>query len=266
MNLFKYEFKSLVKSMIIWTTVMLISMSVFMLAIYKVFMNSVDNLVAMTEGFPKEFMQAFNFDMLRMFNYGGFYNFTYSYIALIGAIMAVLIALSVFAREKRFKCMDFLLTKPKSRSRIFGLKALACFSIIVLANICYTVGFILVYFWNEQSKDTLLKFIFAALGIFFIQILFLAIGIFISVFSRKIRSVSGIATSLGFFAFILSALANIVDEELMYLFAPLKYFEPITVIDNGYFELKYVIVASMIILLCMTSAYLHYCKSDVHAV
>lgn len=266
MNLYRYEFKSLLKSLITWTTVMIIIMSIYMLGIYKVFINSVDDLVAMTEGFPEEFMKAFGFDMLSMFNYGGFYNFTYVYIALIGGIMAVLISLTVFAREKRVKCMDFLLTKPISRKKIFGIKALACISIIILSDLFYIIGFIIVYFINEQSKDSAARFILASAGIFFTQILFMAMGIFWAAYAKKIRSISGTATSFGFFAFILTALANIVDEKAMYLIAPLKYFEPIAVIENGHFELKYVIMAMAILLFCISASYLKYCRSDVRAV
>lgn len=266
MNVFIFEMKSQFKSFVIWTVSMVLSMILFMQGMYPVFQESIEDIKDILAGYPKGLMQILGFDMDRIFSYGGFYSFIYSYIGLIGAIMAIIIALSVFAREKRFKCMDFILSKPISRKKIFCLKTLVCISILTLTNIIYIIASIWIYYINNQKSDELNRFILASLGLYFTQLVFLAMGILVATFFKKIRSVSGIATSFGFAAFILSALTNIIKEDFLYYIAPLKYFDPVSIISKGHFELKYIVAALLITLGCTLISFVKYCKSDVHAV
>ena len=266
MNIYIYEIKAQFKSFIIWTVSLLLTMYVFMGGIYPSYQKSAVDLVKVMEGFPKQFTQIFGFQMFSMFSYSGYYSFAFGYIGLVAGIFAVIVSLSIFAREKRLKCLDFLVTKPISRQQIFWVKLLACLTIIIAINVFYVVGNMIMYNQNNQSSDLTGRFILASLGIFFTQLVFLAIGLFIATFSKKIRSVSGFATAIGFIAFILSAFANIIDEEVVNLIAPLKYFEPSNVMAKGYFEVKYILVAVFLIGFCTVTSYIRFCKSDLHAV
>jgi len=266
MNIYIYEIKAQFKSFIIWTVSLLLTMYVFMGGIYPSYQKSAVDLVKVMEGFPKQFTQIFGFQMFSMFSYSGYYSFAFGYIGLVAGIFAVIVSLSIFAREKRLKCLDFLVTKPISRQQIFWVKLLACLTIIIAINVFYVVGNMIMYNQNNQSSDLTGRFILASLGIFFTQLVFLAIGLFIATFSKKIRSVSGFATAIGFIAFILSALTNIIDEEVVNLIAPLKYFEPSNVMEKGYFEVKYMLVAVILIAFCTVTSYIRFCKSDIHAV
>ena len=266
MNIYIYEIKAQLKSFIIWTIALLLTMFIFMGGIYPTFQKSAVDLLKVMEGFPKPFTQVFGFQMFSIFSYGGYYSFAFAYIGLVAAIMAVIVSLSIFAREKRVKCLDFLVTKPISRSKIFGVKLLVSFTIIGATNVIYVVGNMIMFNQNNQSSDLTGRFILASLGIFFTQFLFLAIGIFVATFSKKIRSVSGLATAIGFIAFILSALANIIDDEIVNLIAPLKYFDPSNMMAKGYFQAKYIWVAAFIIIFCTVISYIRFCKSDIHAV
>jgi len=234
--------------------------------IYPSYQKSAVDLVKVMEGFPKQFTQIFGFQMFSMFSYSGYYSFAFGYIGLVAGIFAVIVSLSIFSREKRLKCLDFLVTKPISRQQIFWVKLLACLTIVGAINVFYVVGNMIMYNQNNQSSELTGRFILASLGIFFTQLVFLAIGLFIATFSKKIRSVSGLATAIGFIAFILSALTNIIDEEIVNLIAPLKYFEPSNVMAKGYFELKYMLVAVILIAFCTVTSYIRFCKSDIHAV
>lgn len=266
MNIYMYEMKSQLRSFIIWTASLILIVCLFMGGIYPIFEESKVDFLNIMEGFPKEFMQTFGMQSADLFSYVGFYNFTFVYIALVASIMAVIVALSIFAREKKMKCLDFIMTKPVSRPKIFGIKVLACLSILVLNNLIYVIINMFLYYKNEQSSELLTRFILASIGVFFTQLVFLAIGLFVGTFSRKIRSISGIATSIGFIAFILSALSNLFEEEAMKFIAPLKYFEPTIVMKEGFFEVKYSITALLIVIFCTVTSYYRFCKSDVHAV
>jgi ABC-2 type transport system permease protein len=237
-----------------------------MYGIYPVFYDSMKDVVRMLSGYPPEFAAAFGFNVSDLFSYGGFFGFVYGYIAVIGAIMAVSLSVSTFAREKRSKCVDFLLTKPLSRGKIFIAKLLSNLTILVVTNIFFVTAVIILYYSTNQDISLAGKLILAVYGLFFTQLVFLAIGIFFATFAKKVRSVSGIATAFGFAGFILSALVNILKEESVRFIAPLKYFDPIAVFSTGGFELKYVVTAVIISVACIVISYLKFRNSDAHAV
>lgn len=266
MNIFIYEIKSQLKSFIIWTVSLLLTMFLLMGSLYPVFQKSAIELLKVMEGFPKPFTQALGLQMFSLFSYSGFYSFANVYISLVAAIMAVIVSLSIFSREKRVNCLDFLMTKPISRSKIFWVKMLVCLSLIGITNVIYVIGNLIMFYQNNQSSDTAWRFVLTSLGIFLTQLVFLAIGLFVAIFSKKIRSVSGMSTSIGFIAFILSALSNIFQEEAFSFIAPLKYFDPTDVMVRGNYEGKYMVAAVLLIMFCTVTSYIKYCKSDIHAV
>lgn len=263
MSIFLFEFKEQFKTALIWTFSLLTVLLLLMMGIYPVFEASLDDVLRIINGFPPEFASAFGLDVKSMFSLGGFYSFTFGYISLVGAIMAVSIAVSTFSREKRSKCVDFLLTKPMSRERIFWSKLISNLSIIILVNLAYVVACIIIFARDNNNTATVLL---AAASLFFTQLVFLGIGIFFAVYAKKVRSVTGIATTFGFGAFILSALVNIFKEEAMRFIAPLKYFDPTDLFASGAYETKYAIMGVLVVIICLCSAFVLYCKSDTHTV
>jgi ABC-2 type transport system permease protein len=229
-------------------------------------MDSRDAVVSMTNNLPPAFSAAFGLYIDEIFTYGGFYSFIFTYIVLVGAIMASSISLSVFSREKRSKCLDFLLTKPVSRARIFSAKLLACLSLLAAMNILYIAAASIAYSASGEDPALMGTLVWASCALFFTQLVFMALGTIYAVFVRKVRSVSGIATGLGFAGFILSALHGILQEEAIRFIAPLKYFEPRAVFSEGGFELQYAVTAIAVIIACIVLSYMRLGKNDVPAV
>lgn len=266
MNIFLFEIKAQIKTFFIWTAVLLFTYIVFFKGIYPVFYDSLDDVLQMMNGFPPEFAAAFGINIADMFSYSGFFSFGFMYISIIGAIMAVILTVSAFAREKRSKCADFLLTKPISRRDIFTAKLISNLVLLILSNIIFVAAAVMIYLSDNSDGALTVQFILAASGIFFTQLIFLSIGIFYAVFSKRVRSIAGAATAFGFGSFILSALVNILEEEALFFIAPLQYFEPSSVFSAGTYESKYVITAAVIIALLTCLAYLKFCRSDAHVV
>lgn len=266
MNLIYYEIKSNLNATIIWIISLVSTFAFMMVGAYPIYSSAVDDVTRMLLNFPPEFTAAFGIELEKLFSYGGFYNFAFGYIALIGAIMASALSIAVFSREKRAKCSDFLLTKPISRESIFVKKLISCLSIIVAANIIYTLTAVFMFLSSDQNTELLGTFIIALLGIFFTQLVFMSIGIAYAAFLKKIRSVSGAATAFGFSAFILSAITNIFNDKNLELIAPLKYFEPNIIFETGRYDIKLLIMATVIIIACIVASFVKFCKSDAYAV
>jgi ABC-2 type transport system permease protein len=265
-NIYLFELKAHWKNALIWTLAILLFLTVFQLGIYPAFSDSINEVMDIISNYPKPFLAAFGFSTDTMFNFIGFFSLTYSYLALMGAIMAVSLSVSAFAREKRSKCFDFLLTKPRSRGSIFWAKMIEVFTLITISNFVIILIAALIYVNSGEPGENLGTFLICISGLFFTQIVFTALGTAIAIFAKKIRSVSGIATAVGFSAFILSALYSILKEEPMRYLAPLKYFDPVALYSDGSFELQYVCTAIIITIGLIGAAYFAYCKRDTQSV
>lgn len=266
LNIFKFEIKMALRNSAIWIVSILLTLIVFMKAMYPIYIDSAKDIEKMLSSYPPQFAAAFGINIKDIFSYGGFYSFCFNYIGIIAGIMAAYLGVSTFAREKKSKTMDFLFTKPISRKKIFLSKFLSNVTIIVITNILYIICGYIIYKTSNDTTITTKQFIIAMSGLFFTQIVFLAIGIVFSIFVKKIRSIAGVSTAIGFTAYILSALANILKEEKLNYISPLKYFSPSTVFTENFFDIKYVIAAILLIVICICSSYIKYKNCDIQAV
>lgn len=266
LNIYLFELRAQRRNLIIWTIAIVILQVVFMAGIYPTFYESMNDVLAILKNFPPVFSEAFGLNAADLFSYSGFFSFSFSYLALMGAIMAAAIAVSTFAREKRSKCVDFLLTKPKNRGSIYGAKLLSGLTALIITNIVFLTAAAAVYMSGNQGAFPAAGFILAACGLFFTQLVFLALGTLWAVSAKKVRSVSGIATAFGFAGFILSALAGFLEEETwIRLIAPLKYFDPASIFWEGGYKPAYVAIAVLLITVCLTLSFLKFCKTDTPA-
>ena len=266
MNIFVYETKTQLKSFLVWSFSLLTVFLVMDIAFYGVFIESKSAVESALNSLPPAFSAVFGVEIDILFSYGGFFQFIYTYIGLVGAIMASSIALSAFSREKRSKCVDFLFAKPIGRGQIFAAKLITCLTLIIVINILFVITSIIAYSVNGQDSTQFGTLVLASLSLFFMQLVFMSIGILYAILSRKVRSVSGTATALGFAGFILMALYSLIKEDFLRYISPLTYFNPGTVFQEGGFEIKYVVAAVILVMVCIVWSYLKYCKSDTQSI
>lgn len=263
MNIYLFEVKNILKSWFWWTFSIIMVLLVFMISVYPVFLDGGEELIELFKSFPPEFLTALGIDMNNLLDIEAFYSFSFLYIGLMSAIMAVSISVNVFSREKRSKCMDFILTKPIKRIKIYIYKLFTCLTAIILSNLIYTLCAVVMFFTQEKDYIFTLETLQHVLSPFFTQIVFMSFGIFISIMFRKIRSVSVIASSVGIIALILSTFINLMEKEYLFFLAPLKYFEPSYIVRDGTFDIKLVIFAIILTFTLIFLSMKKYCDEDI---
>jgi ABC-2 type transport system permease protein len=196
----------------------------------------------------------------------GFYAFIFSFIIICGAIQAMNLGLSILSKEARERTADFLLVKPVSRSSIVSAKLLAALISIVITNILFITLTVLLA--NLTNTDFSVKlFIMINLSMFFVQIIFAAIGMVISVFFKKIKTVLPLSLGVVFgFYFIGAFLVTDNSDKVERIFSPFKYFDVIYIIDNASYEAFYMIIGAAIVVVSIVASYIIYNKKDIHAV
>ena len=263
MNVFRFELRRAWVGVAVWTLIMLGLLGGLIIGALPAFLESRAGVEAMMSKFPPAFAAAFGLQLDNLFSFGGFYAFGYLYYSLFGGIMAATVGLDLFSREKREKCMDFLLTKPRARGRLFGEKMLAALALLLGSNLLFILESLILYRVYAPAPLLMARALLAASALLFTELVVFSITVAIAVFARKVRSVSGAATAIGVGGFLLSALHSILEEEALRYITVYKYFDVSKAFFEGGFEAPYVATAIVLSLACLCAAWLKYTRSDI---
>lgn len=265
MNMFLHELKAYRKSTIIWTC-SLIGIIVLFLSMFPAFSREAETFKELLEGFPEPIRKAFGLSVESMSSILGFYSYTFLYITLCGAIQAMNLGTSIVSKEVREKTADFLLTKPVTRSQIMTSKLLAAFTSLVITNVAYLAASSIMASIVKTEDYSYKIFFMISITLFFVQLIFLALGVIVSVLARKIKSVIPISLGTVFGFFIAGMLASVIGDEAVRYITPFKYFDTNYIIKNSGYEVTFIIVEIVFIIAAITASYIVYCKKDIHAV
>ena len=118
-----------------------------------------------------------------------------------------------------------------------------------------------------KTEDYSYKIFFMiSITLFFVQLMFLALGVIISVVVPKIKSVLPISLGTVFAFFIIGMFASTTGDDAMRYITPFKYFDTSYIIKNSSYEVSFIIIEIVFIIVAITASYFVYSKKDVHAV
>jgi beta-exotoxin I transport system permease protein len=265
MNIFFHELKAYRKSTFIWSVSLVLIIVLFM-SFYPAFAKDAEDFKKIMEGYPEAIRNAIGFNLGNFFTILGFYCFPLSFITLCGAIQGMNLGTSIVSKEVREKTADFLLTKPVTRTTVLTAKLMAAFASIVITNIVYLAVTIFIAFQVKTDDFSLKILIMLSLTMFFIQLIFLALGIVISVIVPKIKSVLTVSLATVFAFYFLGMFSSTTGEEAKRYISPFKYFDTAYIIKHASYEASFLIVGAVIIILAITASYFVYVKKDIHGV
>ncbi len=263
MNIIKFEIKRQWITLCLWTILFIAVMLALFIGVYPLFRDSLKDIMNVISSMPQEFLKAFSVNLNTMADFSGFYEFSYAYLSLMGAIMSASFGLAIFGREKKVKCTDFLFTKPCSRQNIFVNKYVTGLILIVVFNIFYAA---ISCFYGIKYDNSFGTMILASSMMFLTQLFFYHAAILVAIYLKKIRSVSNTATLIGFAGFIIVALNNILEIDGLQYLSPLKYFDPIRFFGGVVTDWSVMIVGCVLLVLFIMMAFILYIKQDVKAV
>lgn len=264
MNIFLHELKACRKSIIIWACSMSL-LAVLYIFLFKGLGNDIEDFKAFLSNMPDVVKRGFNILVDSISTLEGFYSFVFSFVVLCGAIQAMNLGTSIVSKEIRDKTADFLMTKPVSRKVILTAKLLGAITALAITNILYLILTILTAV-VVVDEFNLKIFFLISITMFFIQLLFMALGILLSVILGKIRSVISVSLSTVFGFYIIGSLGSIVGEERVRYFSPFRYFDAAYIIKHATYETSFVVIGIVLFVAAISASYLVYLKKDVHAV
>lgn len=264
MNILKHELKLYRKSTIIWT-LSLAAVIVLFSSIFPSFKDSADAMNKVLASFPEALKQALGLSTMDMSTAVGFLGFMFSYVILVGGVQAMNLGLSLLSNEQRDKTADFLFAKPVRRIQILHAKFAAGLINIVTTNVIFTiVTFIAVGMIEKDFSNKILMLFVGSL--FLVQLFFLTFGMFISVFMDKLKTVIPVSLGVVFGFFILNLLNESITGKPLSALTPFAYFSTSGIYENGSYDMKWLLLNCILVVVFSVGAYIRYIKKDIHSV
>ncbi|MCX7922068.1 MAG: ABC transporter permease [Clostridia bacterium] len=265
MNIYLQELRAYRRFTIIWT-VSLVGLVLLYLSMYPAIGKDAESFIKVLEGYPKEVREALGMHLESITSLLGFYSFTFTMITLFGAIQAMIIGTGIVSKEVRERTADFLMTKPVSRTRIMTEKLLAAASTIVFTNVIFLTTASIMANTVKTTEFDGGVFFMMTVTLFFVQLMFLAMGVMLSVILPKMKSVLPISLGVVFGFFAIAAFGATSGDEPMRYLTPLKYFDTAYIMKNGQFETPFVVTGVLVVATAITISYFVYKKKNIHAV
>lgn len=268
MNVFKYEFRRLFKPAITWSIVCGVIISMFMLFFPSMKNSGMQDLVlAKMDALPEGFLEAFNLsDMVDFSKLSDYTAYVIQYIAMATGIYGAILGVSALVKEESEGTIEFLYSKPITRSKIVTAKlsasALIFYMFIIILGVI-TMGISFMVKPEDIEVINMLMDIKALyIGMSFLGYIFMAIGFLISVFIKNVKQAVPIALAVFFTSYLIGIFGKLKDSLNFFLyFSPFDYVVPAKIIKNG-FETKYLVLGLCIIIISIIGTYLVYNKKD----
>lgn len=265
MNIYFQEFKSGLKTLIVWALVVS-GITALMLSFYPLIKNDAETFMGMMENFPPALRAAFGIVTDSFTSTLGFYGFALTYAHLFAAIQAMNLGVGILSKEERERTADFLLTKPVSRTKILTSKLLySLTAFLITLTTFWVVTFAMISSFSNGDFD-MASFSLINISLLFLQLIFFTIGLVISVFSRKIKSVLSVSLGLVFGFFAISAFAVTSTDDKLRFFSPFQYFKTEYIVKNGNYEVPYAVLGAVIVVVGIALTFIIYKRRDIHSV
>ncbi len=261
--IYRFEMRRQLGAAVCWAVSLLAAALLLTEGFYPVFLACRTIVEEYIATFPPLLAAAFGFQLDDLFSIDSYMTLVYLYEALLGAIAVTTAALTVFAREKRQHCADFLMTRPVSRCAVFLRKLLCCLTLLVLMDLPCLLAQLMSYqhFQGTHRTELLLTLLCLPLN----QLFFLALGAFLAVWLRTVRSPAGLGCGIGMGAFLLSMLRTMTELDALQYLSPLYYFSPLTVRQTGGYDPVCAVLGLALTLLLGAAAFVRYTRQDVTA-
>lgn len=257
------ELRANAKSLLIWSIVMVIFI-IMMISEFSAYYNNPE-MAGILDAMPETLMQAFSLTGSNLTTPTGYISMAAIYFYLVLGVFAVLLGSNIISKEERDKTAEFFYTLPISREQAIFSKWIAailnCAFIVVITGLTIIVT-MLKYNIDNEFYQFIFLLMFAA---FMIQMIFLAIGMLLASVLKRYKTSGKLSAGILIVLYMISVISALSSnlENLKYI-TPFKFFEPSKLLQNGNYEIEYVLITIGIITVCMIGTFLVYPKRDLH--
>ena len=267
MNVFFLELRNLRKSALI-STLSIGGVIFAMLAFFPSMQTEAMQALtgAKMEGIDPSLLAALGLSELMDFSIlTNFFGYALQFITLAIMVIATQQAVGLLVKEETEGTIEYLLSKPMSRTEIFIQKGLAHFTLLLGMNIAWCMVTVAGYLlFSDYSLGAAMKesaIFFSA--ILFVGLVFSAVGLLVSALLRSGRGAAGITIAIVFSTFLLGMMSITVSGlEFLFWFSPMEWIKSTKLMHEGILWQEW--MAGALVMVCAPiAAWLRYCRKDL---
>lgn len=255
MNIFRRELKAHRWGLLFWSIGMLF-MVMSGMAKFAAYKQAGQSAAELMKQLPQAVQVIFGLTGFDLTKASGFYGVLFLYLAVMGAVHAVLLGSGLISKEERDRTSEFLYAKPVSRNHAVTAKLLAGLANLVTLNLVTTASsfyFVDLYGSGEKVGEEIALLM---AGLLFLQLIFFSLGALVAGTASKPKLAPGRATSIMLLAFVIYYMVNLNEKlEFLKYFTPFKYFDAATLIKEGHLDPVFVGLSIGIIALAVAAMY-----------
>jgi ABC-2 type transport system permease protein len=263
MNIALRELKANLKSLLIWAAIVIL-FTVVGFAKFSAYEGNPE-LLAILNDIPPAIVDALDLNAFNLTTVTGFYGVMFTYFALILSIAAAMWGSDIISKEERDKTVEFSLTLPVRRNTLVTAKSLAAL-VDCVALLLITWGTILYGASKYQTDTQFYNFVaWSMVALFVMQLIFLAVGLFLGCAMRQYKRAGSIAVSFLLVTYIISVITGL-DPKLDFLgyLSPFTYFDPGALMRGTGLDPGHLLLSGAIVLVAMIGAYRTYARRDLY--
>ena len=265
-NLFLKEMRRNAMSLLLWIIVITFLIS-FTMSVYQTFVENRTKVMGMINLVPKGALQFKGISNVNdLTSVLGFYAVNnVIYMMVLGSIFAMVLGSNILLKEEYNKTAEYLLTKPLTRSEIFFSKlAVLLIQVIVLNLVTALAGFISMKMVQKESFS-LDAFFILSLYTLLLNLLFGAMGVFMSNLVRRPRPITTLGIGLVLFLYFVFTLSKITESatSIGYI-SPFRYVSMEVTSAAYHLNLWNVLYFAGFTLVLTSISYRLYCRKDIY--
>lgn len=267
MNIFLLETRNLRKSVLGWT-LSVSAVILLMLAFYP--SMKTDAMQALTnaklDSLDPALLAAFGISKIPDFTIvSNFFGYVLQFITISLMVFVSHQTISLLVKEESDGTIEYLYSKPVSRGSIFAHKTFAhiisFFVMVFVFNAVTLTGYLAFsdYTFAQSLKETSIMYG----SIFYVGMVFSAVGLLASSIIRSNRSAAAITIAIVFGTFVIGAVSAVVKElDFLIYLSPMEWIKAEKLMSEGIRPLEWVIGIGLIIA-CPAAALIKYRKKDL---
>lgn len=258
------ELKRNRNSFLIWTIILAV-INISMISVFPTMVEQGKKIEELIKNYPKGMIAAFGMDKVNITTILGFYNtYIYMFVTLLGSIFAALLGSIILSKEENDKTVEFLLSKPVTRNSIISSKILCTLIYITLFNLLVSIVNYLMIKAITSQDFSMRAFLLLCIGPYLMQLTFAAVGLIISVFIIRTKTIYPIAIGLTMGTYFIGIASAVTDKlDSLKYFSPFKYVDAPYIINNQRIDTVYLVIMLVVIVVSVLATYVFYNRKNI---
>jgi len=265
-NILLHELRQNRKSILTWSTGLVVVIFIFF-SLFTSFTKDAALMNDVLARFPEELRDAFGLGNLDLSSVEGYYAFSFVFCQLLMAIQAAGYGFGLLSADETELRADFLLSKPVSRANVLTSKLTAALLSLLITDLVLaaaTFSAIALFRGGMSYKPAAIGLVLLGGALF--QLVFLSVGLLLSLLVRKIHSVTPYALGLAFGTYVLNAFSGVFQDVKLELLTPFKHFDPGYIVRYQALDRPFVLADLAIIVISIGLSYWLFYRRDIAAV